>query len=76
MMSLESRDRFEQLLHDYPSSAGEWKGPLIDVADTFYACKVWFETHMGERPWTGADVAAMARMVFECKRENGRIALA
>ena len=56
---------FDQFLADTKGDlAGtRWRQPVIDVADTMYVCKKWFEGH--EVIFTAADLLAMTRLVLE-----------
>jgi hypothetical protein len=56
---------FDQFLADTrgaPAST-HWRQPVIDVADTMYVCKKWFEGH--EVAFTASDLLAMTRLVLE-----------
>ena len=52
---------FDQFLADTREElAGvRWRQPVIDVADTMYVCKKWFEGH--EVAFTASDLLAMTR---------------
>jgi hypothetical protein len=67
-------NRFETLLDK--DLSGHPKRALRDVADTAYACKVWFECYLvtdgGKVPFTGADVIAMTKLVLA--REDAMVA--
>jgi hypothetical protein len=55
---------FEALLRDTqgaPDSA-KWRGPTIDVADTMYLCKNWFEGYGIN--YTASDLVGMARLIL------------
>ena len=57
---------FEQLLSKgYASDARSrhMKDAVIEVADTAYMCKTWFESYKLEA--TAADVIAMTRLILE-----------
>ena len=56
---------FDQFLADAREElAGAcWRQPIIDVADTMYVCKKWFEGH--EIAFTASDLLAMTRLVLE-----------
>lgn len=58
-------DRWEDLVKLYQGfpESRRWVGPLVEVADTMDACRVWFETN--ELPYNNADLVAMTRMVLE-----------
>jgi hypothetical protein len=66
---------FDQFLADAREElAGtRWRQPLIDVADTMYACRKWFEAH--EVAFTASDLLAMTRLVLERERtrQSGEI---
>lgn len=53
--------KLEHLRHD------EWRGPLVDVADTMEICLLWFRAQKIEP--TADALVAMARLVIERKRE-------
>jgi hypothetical protein len=56
---------FDQFLADTREDLActRWRQPVIDVADTIYVCKKWFEGH--EIAFTASDLLAMARLVLE-----------
>lgn len=61
---------FEDYLSETQGNLGasRFRGPTIDVADTMYACKRWFEGYA--IPFTAADVVAMAALVLQREREE------
>jgi hypothetical protein len=59
---------FDQFLADTrgdPAGA-HWRQPVIDVADTMYVCKKWFEAD--EVAFTATDLLAVTRRVLERER--------
>lgn len=61
-------DAFDQFLADTREELActRWRQPIIDVADTMYVCKKWFEGH--EVAFTAADLVGMARLLLERER--------
>jgi hypothetical protein len=59
---------FDQFLADTRGdfSTTVWRQPVIEITDTMYVCKKWFECH--DVPFTAADLLAMKRLVFERER--------
>jgi hypothetical protein len=59
---------FDQFLADTREDFSQmhWRQPAIEVADTMYVCKKWFEGH--DVVFTAADLVAMARLVLERER--------
>ena len=59
---------FDQFLADTREElAGtRWRQPLIDVADTMYACRKCFQAH--DIAFTASDLLAMAKLVLERER--------
>jgi hypothetical protein len=59
---------FDQFLADTREdfSKMHWRQPVIEVADTMYVCKKWFEGY--EIAFTAADLVAMTRLVLERER--------
>jgi hypothetical protein len=45
-----------------------WRGPIIDVADTMYVMKLWFETY--QIAFTAADLVGATRLVLEQKKNE------
>ena len=65
MNAKDTSDSFERFLesaqHRLPAS--KWRPHIIDVADTMYTCKRWFEG--SGVSFTGADVVAMAKLILD-----------
>lgn len=65
-MSSTDMNRFEKLLQQmqtHSGGVGNFRNALIEVADTAYACKLWFESY--GLAATASDVVAMTRLVIE-----------
>ena len=68
-------NQFEENVKAIPSNADAsiWKQALIEVADTAWLCRSWFESH--NVPFTAADLMTMTGMVIslsETKRHEAR----
>ena len=63
---------FDQFLADTRGDPGgeRWRQPVIDVADTMYICKKWFEAH--EIKFTAADLLAMTKLVLDREQRRDR----
>jgi hypothetical protein len=48
------------------SGRHHWHQPLIDVADTMFACKKWLEGH--DVAFTAANLLTMTRLVLQRER--------
>jgi hypothetical protein len=65
---MNDENKFERFIREMPElgDAYHWKPHIIDVADTMFACKTWFQSYGVS--FTGADVVAMTKLIL--KREE------
>lgn len=62
-------NQFDENLKAIPPDSWRWKQAIVDVADTAWLCRSWFDSHAVK--CTAADIVAMTQLIL-AREEQAR----